>query len=160
MENIVKINYIDLSTSSFRYILDFEKFELLAKNSIGGYLNLAEFVFYNNKILFSQVIKKIQSSNKTEFNVLWGLLCRYHNESFELYDCNYSKMSKERLIHVLNSQLIDMEGEQLCYVRNEENIPFWDMIIYDDTHSWCISITHEDDEEGNRWCMERNTGDG
>ena len=109
MEGIAITDYKKLSQSRLNCLLDFEKFEQLAKNNTCGYFNLAEFIFYDNKIVFSQIIKKIQSSNILEFTVLWGLLCRYHNEFFELHECNFNKMNKEQLMQVLNSQLIDME---------------------------------------------------
>lgn len=151
-EPIIICDYEHLSRSKLNKIVDFEALRLFAMKHKGIGVNLAEFVRDANVVSFSYVRERIRSLDTSVFIVLWDLNCCY-NSTMEISYRECIHLSKKDLLNLMKLQLEDMDGEILCFVKDIQRVPYWDMLIYDETYTWCMSITHEDADDGTRMCM-------
>lgn len=141
-----------LSNSKLNHLIDFSKLSTFAKTHSGSGCNIAEFVRESTFTPFSTILQQIRTINLTAFSILWDLNCCYRSK-MEI-NCRYVRnINKQELLQLLEEQLEDMDGEELCFAKEIHRIPYWDMLIFDESYTWCMAITHEDLENGNRMCF-------
>ena len=156
MEGTILNDFESLSKSNLNRLIDFPALALFAQNHKGGDINPVEFIRDGKMVSFSYILDHIRALDNTTFSILWDPHCCY-NVGLEIRCRQQSNISKTALLCLLDQQLEDMKEEALLYARDIQRIPYWDMLIYDDTFDWCLSITHEDADDGNRMCFVRMT---
>ena len=142
-------NLIDSFIQKFIVSEEYKKFAI---ENAGGNVHLFDFIVKYSFILYGDVIKFVENRTNDKLYMLWNLSQCYKNNEF-YSDYKLAEAFKQDLLEMLEDQRNDMLGEKLCYFNDKERAQYWDMIIFDDDMEWCIAITHEDKEDGNRLCM-------
>lgn len=146
-------NYQDLKDSKLNLFVDFESYERFALENHQVNTNIGEFINNDNRIKFSDVLDLIKHWDIQKFHIVWGLMCRPINNEFKLVGCNYVSANKQELLSILSYQDEEnqpeiQEGGYKYYITDSEYV--FDLIICDDSFSWCFSLVHDEDKFGNR----------
>ena len=113
----------------------------------------SEFLRNSSVLSYDSVMEKIPHEGSDSFYIMWNLSAVSDGISSPSFSPIIAAVSKADLLFMLHDQKNDMEDSKLIYCRNMERITFWDMIIFDDSFSWALAITHEDNEDGSRMCF-------
>ena len=151
--NIIESSF-EIESDFFNYFIDIDKYNNFAKENPNAHVHMFDFINESQKVFYSDVIKYIKKMSIGTYYIILNISQCYSKEN-KLFQHNYkiAEISHEDLMFILNDQLKDMQGEELCYMRNPSRVEYWDMMIFDATYKWCCAITHEDNTNGDRLCF-------
>lgn len=142
----------DLEKIFMEQFVDKDKFDLFAKMHPDGNVHLFDFLKNSKVIKYKEIENILKAKSQNTFMIMWNLSQCYKNGKF-IHDYHFAQINKKDLMQMLLDQKKDMEGEKLCYYKDEIRASYWDMIIFDKNMTWYLTITHEDDITGDRLCF-------
>lgn len=113
------------------------------------------FDFFGNyrEVSYENVLNGLKLKPTSVFYVMSNLSFVYQQNKEIPQICRVFKMEKDELLSLLYEQKKDMRNDAIFYY-NEEREELWDLIIFDTTYQWALSVTHEENEDGCRLCLE------
>ena len=153
-QEIVKICDTNIFSKFIKLFIDEKSYLYCAKKYKRATIYAADFLINPRRETFKRICEEISNKDVDEFNIIICLSTIYNNGYND--NLEFERLSKKKLIQLLEIQEKDMEGEALLYVKNVEHIKYWDIMIFDDTYSWSCVLTHEEDVDGSRLCFIQN----
>lgn len=148
------IKQSEISSLFINKFVDVNLFNEFAKTNTGAYVYSFDFIKGKQIVSYHDVIEKIAQRSDTRFYIMWNLSQRYSKAGeLEKADYQLAAIDKVDLIDMLIDQKEDMNGDELCYMKNKSRVVFWDMFIFNRAMTWCYAITHEDNLDGSRLCF-------
>ncbi len=156
-KNMYKYNLLrnssEIEKNFINSFVELNEYNNFAITHANGFVHMFDFIKEAHIVSYGEVIKNIETiSADTYYIMLNPSQCYCKEIKILQHDYKVAEISCKNLLALLNDQKEDMQGEELCYVRNPERTYYWDMVIFDHTYKWCLAITHEDNADGNRLC--------